>query len=51
MKHLKTTSTTVHAPEKAMETTTILYIVGSVMTGIGTILIGVSASIGPKVTE
>lgn len=51
MKHIKTTTTTVRAPEKAMDTQTILYIVGSVFTGIGTILIGISSSIDPKLVE
>jgi len=47
MKHIKTTS----VPRKAMDTQTILYIVGSVFTGIGTILIGISSSIDPKLVE
>lgn len=47
MKHIKTTS----VPKKAMDTQTILYIVGSVFTGIGTILIGISSSIDPKLAE
>lgn len=51
MKHLKITSVASRNPQKAIDTTTILYIVGSVMTGIGTILIGVSSSIDPKITE
>ncbi|NLV46904.1 MAG: hypothetical protein GXY07_20680 [Candidatus Hydrogenedentes bacterium] len=49
MKHLKKTSARVHVPEKAMDTTTILYIVGSVFTGLGSILIGISSSIDPKI--
>ena len=51
MKHIKTTTATVRAPEKAMDTQTILYIVGSVFTGIGTILIGISSSMDPKLVE
>lgn len=48
MKHFRKMSACVARPEKAMDTTTILYIVGSVFTGIGSILIGVSSSIDPK---
>lgn len=51
MKHIKTTTAIARVPEKAMDTQTILYIVGSVFTGIGTILIGVSSSIDPKILE
>lgn len=49
MKHLRKMSVSVTSPEKAMDTTTILYIVGSVFTGIGSILIGLSSSIDPKI--
>lgn len=51
MKHIKTTTLRSAHPKQAMSTTTILTIVGSVFTGIGSILLAVSASIDPKVFE
>ncbi|MFA7692010.1 MAG: hypothetical protein GX117_07425 [Candidatus Hydrogenedentes bacterium] len=49
MKHLKKVSARVQSPQKAaMDTTLILYIVGSVFTGLGSILIGISSTLDPK---
>ncbi len=49
MRHIKTMHAGTQIPRKAaMSTETILYIVGSAFTAIGTVLITVSSSIGPK---
>ncbi len=46
MRHIKAISTSIHVPEKAMSTETILYIVGSSMSAIGALLITISTAIG-----
>jgi len=51
MKHIKPTSKTAGIPKPALDTQSILYIVGSVFTGVGTILIAVSGIFLPKVVE
>lgn len=52
MKHITKISKVQGIPNKAaLSTSTILYIVGSVFTGIGTILIAISSTIGTGKVE
>ena len=51
MRHITPTSKIAVIPKPAIDTQSILYIVGSVFTGVGTILIAVSGIFLPKVVE
>lgn len=48
MRHIKTTSKAVGIPEKAMSTADILTIVGSIMAGVGGVLLGIAPYFGSK---
>lgn len=51
MRHITPTTKITRMPKPAIDTQSILYIVGSVLTGVGTILIAVSGILYPKVAE
>ncbi len=48
MKHIKKVSTRTNSPQAAMGTGDLLMLIGTIMTGIGSVLMGISPFFGSK---